>query len=190
MAVGDVSGKGIPAALFMAVAMTLLRSLARQGHSPQEILRQLNDELLQQNPRGMFVTMQVLVFDVSTGSVTCASAGHHAAVRVVRGEKPQLVFTSSGRVLGLLPAEVVACETVDLQTGDGFVLFTDGVSEAFNADDDLFGEERLVAQLQSSFGRGARETTLGVLDAVRRHAAGAPQSDDITVLSVLYTGRP
>ncbi len=67
VAVGDVSGKGIPAALFMAVAMTLLRSLARQGHTPEEILRQLNDELLQQNPRGMFVTLQCLVFDLAAG---------------------------------------------------------------------------------------------------------------------------
>ena len=81
VAVGDVSGKGIPAALFMAVAMTLLRSLARQGHSPEEILRQMNDELLEQNPRGMFVTLQCMVFDLAKRSVTCASAGHHAAVR-------------------------------------------------------------------------------------------------------------
>src|SRR5688572_11757911 len=110
VAVGDVSGKGIPAALFMAVAMTLLRSLARQGHSPQEILRQLNDELLQQNPRGMFVTMQCLVFDLSTGRVTCASAGHHAVVRVAPGEAPELAFTTSGRVLGLMPSEAIRSE--------------------------------------------------------------------------------
>jgi sigma-B regulation protein RsbU (phosphoserine phosphatase) len=189
VAIGDVSGKGIPAALFMAVAMTLLRSLARQGRSPEEILRQLNDELLQQNPRGMFVTMQLLVFDVAAGRVTCASAGHHGAVHIARGQAPQQVFTSSGRVLGLLPAEGIACETLNLQTGDAFVLFTDGVNEAFDVNDDLFGDERLVAHLHTSTARGARETTLGVLDAVRQHAAGAPQSDDITVVSVVYNGR-
>ena len=190
VAVGDVSGKGIPAALFMAVAMTLLRSLARQGSSPDRILGQLNDELLQQNPRGMFVTLQCLVFDLAKGRVTCASAGHHAAVRIMSGRPPHMVFTSSGRVLGLLPGNGIGCETLELEAGDTFVLFTDGVSEAFDSSEDLFGEDRLLAELHASPCRGARETSLGVLQAVRRHAAGAQQSDDITVVSIVYAGRP
>jgi sigma-B regulation protein RsbU (phosphoserine phosphatase) len=189
VAVGDVSGKGIPAALFMAVTMTLLRSLARQGHAPEAILRLLNDELLEQNPRGMFVTLQCLVFDVAARTVTCASAGHHAAMRVLPGHTPRPVFTSSGRVLGLMPADTFANETVALEPNETLVLFTDGVSEAFDANQELFGEERLIAQLQALPGRTARETTLGVLEAVRRHATGAKQSDDITVLSVRYRGQ-
>jgi sigma-B regulation protein RsbU (phosphoserine phosphatase) len=184
VAVGDVSGKGIPAALFMAVVMTLLRSLARQGHQPAELLRQLNDELLQQNPRGMFVTLQCLLFDVSTRAVTCASAGHHAAVRLVPGQPPRPVFTSSGRVLGLMPAEALASEAITLGDGESLVLFTDGVSEAFDLDQEIYGDERLLAHLAASPGATARETTLGVLDAVRRYAAGAKQSDDITVVSI------
>jgi sigma-B regulation protein RsbU (phosphoserine phosphatase) len=189
VAVGDVSGKGIPAALFMAVAMTLLRSLARQGHTLEEILRQLNDELLQQNPRGMFVTLQCLVFDLAMGCVTCASAGHHPAVRIAPGHAPQPAFTSPGRVLGILPADDITSESLDLRTGETFVLYTDGVSEAYDPNEELFGEERLMAHLQAAPGRSARETTLGVLEAVRRHAAGAQQSDDITVVSVFYAGR-
>ena len=189
VALGDVSGKGIPAALFMAVAMTLLRSLARHGNSLAEILRQLNDELLEQNPRGMFVTLQCLVFDLAKGCVTCASAGHHAAIRITPGHAPRPAFTSTGRVLGLLPAEDISSETLELQAGETFVLFTDGVSEAFDINEELFGEDRLLAHLQASPGASARETTLGVVDAVRRHAAGAQQSDDITVVSVRYTGR-
>ena len=188
VAVGDVSGKGIPAALFMAVAMTLLRSLARQGSPPDRILDQLNDELLEQNPRGMFVTLQCLVFDLARGRVTCASAGHHAAVRITPGQPAELVFTSSGRVLGLLPATGIVCETLELQAGDTFVLFTDGVSEAFAADEELFGEARLLAEVQTLAGRGPRAITAGVLESVRRHAAGAQQSDDITVVSVRYAG--
>src|SRR5262245_56460512 len=184
VAVGDVSGKGIPAALFMAVAMTLLRSLARQGYPLDEILRQLNDELLSQNPRGMFVTLQCLLFDLANRTVTCASAGHHDAVRLVPGREPELVFTSSGRVLGLMPAGEIDRETLDLEGGETFVLFTDGVSEAHATDGDLYGEERLLAQLRETPGGSARETTLAVLDAVKRHAAGAKQSDDITVLTV------
>jgi sigma-B regulation protein RsbU (phosphoserine phosphatase) len=188
VAVGDVSGKGIPAALFMAVAMTILRSLARQGYAPEEILRRLNDELLDQNPRGMFVTLQVMVFDPLNRLVSCASAGHHAAVRLTPGQPPRLAFMTSGRVLGLMPAERIEGETLGLVPGETFVLFTDGVSEAFGADGELFGEERLLAHLQASPGRTARETTLGVLEAVRRHGAGTKQSDDITVVSVRYCG--
>jgi sigma-B regulation protein RsbU (phosphoserine phosphatase) len=186
VAVGDVSGKGIPAALFMAVAMTTLRSLARQGYPPDEILRQLNDELLEQNPRGMFVTMQLMVFDPARHQVTCASAGHHAAACIPPGAAPRLVFNHSGRVLGLLPAESIRSETQDLVPGETFVLFTDGVSEAFDRNEELFGEERLLACLAGVNGRDASDVAHCVLDAVRAHAAGAPQSDDITVLSVRY----
>jgi sigma-B regulation protein RsbU (phosphoserine phosphatase) len=186
VAVGDVSGKGIPAALFMAVVMTLLRSLARQGHPPAEILRLLNDELLTQNPRGMFVTLQLLLFDLSSGHVTCASGGHHGAVHVAPGQPPRIVFTSSGRVLGLLPGCDPATETIQLSPGETLVLFTDGVSEALDVNDELFGEERLVAHLQSLPGRDAHETANGVLEAVRAFAAGAKQSDDITLLAVRY----
>jgi phosphoserine phosphatase RsbU/P len=189
VAVGDVSGKGVPAAVFMAGAMTLLRSLARQGNAPEEILRQLNDELLEQNPRGMFVTLQCLVFDLAKGCVTCASAGHHPAIRTSPRHAPLPVLPSSGPVLGLVPADDITSETLELQPGETFVLYTDGVSEAFDPNEELFGEERLLALLQASPGRSARETTLGVLEAVRRHAAGAPQSDDITVVSVFYAGR-
>ena len=186
VAVGDVSGKGIPAALFMAVVMTLLRSLARQGHPLETILRQLNDELLEQNPRGMFVTMQCLLFDLASQRVTCASAGHHAAALVRTGQPPAMTFTASGAVLGLLPAGEIPTETCDLRNGDSFVLFTDGVSEAFNPDDELFGDERLLGYLNSPNGRSARDTATGVLDAVRKHAGTAPQSDDITVVAVRY----
>lgn len=188
VAVGDVSGKGVPAALFMAVTMTLLRTLARQGHSLGDVIRQLNDELLEQNPRGMFVTLQCMVFDVAKHTVTCASAGHHAAIRVPVGRPPQQVFTTSGRVLGLLPSEDVATETRPLRAGETLLLFTDGVSEAFDQGDECFGEERLLAHLATSPGANARETTAGVLNAVRRHASGAIQSDDITVMAMRYNG--
>ena len=186
VAVGDVSGKGIPAALFMAVTMTLLRSTAHQTAAPEEILRRVNDELLDQNPRGMFVTLQCLVFDLASKRVTCASGGHHQAALVAPGEAPRLVFPSSGRVIGLLPGDEPPAETLDMRPEQTLVLFTDGVSEAFSPDQDLFGEERLLAQLASHPGGSARETATGVLEAVRRHAAGAKQSDDITVVAVRY----
>ena len=101
-----------------------------------------------------------------------------------------MVFPESGRVLGLMPAGPIPSETLKLQAGESLVLFTDGVNEAFDVRQELFGDERLLAHLGASPGATARETTMGVLDAVRRHATGAKQSDDITVVAVRYMGSP
>jgi sigma-B regulation protein RsbU (phosphoserine phosphatase) len=188
VAIGDVSGKGIPAALFMAVAMTLLRNMARHGEPLEQILGEINDELFGQNPRHMFVTLQCLIIDVAQRTVTCANAGHHAAVRVRPGEPPEPVLSSTGRVLGLLPADVITTETISIRPGDTLVLFTDGVNEAYGPDGDLYGDERLHAHLASSRHSTARETACGVLEAVRAHADGAKQSDDITVIAVRFPG--
>ena len=95
-------GKGIPAALFMAVAVTVLRTLARQFAEPDEILRRLNDELAEQNPRGMFVTLQCLVFDLSGQRVSCAGAGHHQLAICSPNQAPRLACPSSGRPAGLM----------------------------------------------------------------------------------------
>src|SRR5262245_29045837 len=152
VALGDVCGKGIPASLFMAVTVTLLRTLARQLDSPREILARLNGELAAQNPRGMFVTMTCL--DVRGNRVTCANAGHDTTLHVGASGPPRAVFPSSGTVLGLFPGQDYANETLDVAPGDSLVLYTDGVTEANDSDSTLFGEERL----QACFGQGAGRT--------------------------------
>jgi sigma-B regulation protein RsbU (phosphoserine phosphatase) len=182
LAVGDVCGKGIPAALFMAVAVTLLRTLARQLDGPAEILARLNDELAAQNPRGMFVTMACL--DVRGAKVTGANAGHDSTLRLPAAGPPQRVFASSGTVLGLFPGQEYANETLDLAPGESLLLSTDGVSEANDAAGALFGDERLEACFAEGSARTAAETVDRVLTAVRAFAGGAPQSDDITILAV------
>jgi phosphoserine phosphatase RsbU/P len=186
VALGDVSGKGIPAALFMAVAVTILRTLARQIAEPDEILRRLNDELAEQNPRGMFVTMQCLVFDLAQGRVSCACAGHNQLAILSPGRPPRLACPSSGRPAGLMAFNPIERETLPLEPGDTFVLFSDGVSEAMNAAEDFYGDERLLTALSASAGTPAADTVTRVLEDVRAFAAGAKQSDDITVLAVRY----
>ena len=186
VALGDVSGKGIPAAMFMAVAVTVLRTLARTIAEPDEILTRLNDELAEQNPRGMFVTIQCLVFDLAKGEVAVAGAGHHQLARISPGTPPRLAFPSSGRPAGLMPVNPIQRESMTLSPGDTFVLFSDGVSEAMNANEDFFGEDRLLAHLAASPAAAPAEIVRGTLEAVRAFAAGAPQSDDITVLAVTY----
>lgn len=184
--VGDVSGKGIPAALFMAVTMTLVRTMARQFKQPDEILRRLNDELAAQNPRGMFVTVACLVFDLRSGQVTGASAGHGPLVLLRADQTSRPVFPSTGMVAGLFPDRPFTCEYLQLKPGDTLVLFTDGVTDAADTRADTFGDERVLECLQSAPGRSARETVEAVLGAVREFSAGAPQFDDITLLAVRY----
>jgi sigma-B regulation protein RsbU (phosphoserine phosphatase) len=186
VALGDVSGKGIPAALFMAVAVTVLRTLARQIAEPDEILRVLNDELAQQNPRGMFVTMQCLVFDLEHQRVSCAGAGHHQLAVLSPGRPPRLACPSSGRPAGLMLCNPIERETLSIEPGDTFVLFSDGVSEAMNPEEDFYGEERLLAALAATSGAPAAEIVTRLLDDVRTFTAGAKQSDDITILAARY----
>ena len=189
MALGDVSGKGIPAALFMAVAVTVLRTLARQFAEPDEILRRLNDELAEQNPRGMFVTLQCLVFDLKQKRVSGAGAGHHQLAVLSAGQRPRLAFPSTGRPAGLMPFNPVEQETMPLEPGQTFVLFSDGVSEAMNPAEDFYGEERLLAALSNADGAASSDIVVRVMTDVRAFAAGAKQSDDITVLAARYMPR-
>jgi sigma-B regulation protein RsbU (phosphoserine phosphatase) len=188
VALGDVSGKGIPAALFMAVAMTVLRTLARQIAEPDEILRRLNDELAEQNPRGMFVTLQCLVFDLEQKRVSCAGAGHHQLAVLSPNHPPRLACPSTGRPAGLMPFNPIERETLALEAGDTFVLFSDGVSEAMNTEEAFYGEERLLAVLAACAGATPKDIVTRVLSDVRGFAAGAKQSDDISVLAARYGG--
>jgi serine phosphatase RsbU (regulator of sigma subunit) len=186
VALGDVSGKGVPAALFMAVAVTVLRTLARSMTDPAEILKRLNDELAEQNPRGMFVTIQCLVFDLAAKRVAVAGAGHHELCILSPGQAPRLAFPSSGRPAGLMPLNPVVSESMPLSPGDTFVLFSDGVSEALNAADEFFGEDRLLALLDTLDPRAPADIVRAALTAVRDFAGSAPQSDDITILAARY----
>jgi sigma-B regulation protein RsbU (phosphoserine phosphatase) len=186
VALGDVSGKGIPAALFMAVAMTVLRTLARQIAEPDEILRRLNDELAEENPRGMFVTLQCLVFDLEEKRVSCAGAGHHQLALLSPGRPPRLACPSSGRPAGLMPFNPIERETLPFEPGDTFVLFSDGVSEAMDSEDGFYGEDRLLAALAACDGAAPQEIVKRVLADVRAFVAGAKQSDDITLVAARF----
>lgn len=182
--VGDVSGKGISASLFMAITMTLLRTMARQYPTPEEILVHLNDELAAQNPRGMFVTLVCLVIDLATGKVTAASAGHCASVLLGQTGPPSFVFPSTGLVLGLLPDRPFTSHSLVLAPGETLVLYSDGVTEAFDPSEEVFGDERLMECLGKVPRGSADKTVEGILGAVRAFAAGAAQSDDITILAI------
>jgi sigma-B regulation protein RsbU (phosphoserine phosphatase) len=180
---GDVSGKGIPAALFMAVTMTLVRAMAGESRGPEEILRRVSDSLVTQNPRNMFVTLLCGIYEPGSGKLTYASAGHPAAV-LVRGGKASLLPTEPDLAAGIMAGIAAQSQSVQLEPNDLVVLYTDGVTEAFNAAGDLFGDARLLEALAQQSGRDAIETTTALLKSVREHADAHPQSDDIAILTL------
>jgi phosphoserine phosphatase RsbU/P len=187
--IGDVSGKGIPAAMFMAVTVTLARTMARQYERPEDILSHLNSELAAQNPQGMFVTIACLVFDLRSGKVMCANAGHNSLVLIRPQQSPQFVFGASGTIAGVFPVFDITSESMTLAPGDTLVLYTDGVTEAFNPQREIFGDERLLKCLSNEPKQTAAQTVADLLDAVHSYSAGAPQSDDITLIAVRYAPR-
>lgn len=182
VALGDVSGKGVPAALFMAMASTLLRTLGREGPAPEVLIARVNDELSRDNPSCTFLTLIVAVVDVATGIVTFANGGHCPPVVTRPGAPARLVEGEQGTALGLEPGLTFARQRVRLAPGDALVLYSDGVTEAFDPQAALFGDERLLAALTDPSPLTARSLADRLLAAVGAHAAGAPQSDDIAVL--------
>ncbi|MFN7988436.1 MAG: fused response regulator/phosphatase [Thermoanaerobaculia bacterium] len=184
LAVGDVSGKGIPASLFMAVTMTLLRSLAREHAAPEVVLARLNEELAATNRGQLFVTLICTVFDLASGKVHVANAGHPSPVLLSADGVATTPFPSTGLIAGLFPVAKYTSHSADFAPGDTLVFYSDGVSEAMDPEENEFGEEKLVAGLLSRPRGSVKEIVDGVFADVRRHAAGAPQSDDITVVAV------
>jgi phosphoserine phosphatase RsbU/P len=182
--VGDVSGKGIPAALFMAVTTTLVRMIGREATEPAEILQRVNDALAAHNPRDMFVTLACAIFERGPRMLKYASAGHPSPVLLRSGDEPVLPFDSTGLMAGITPGTHFSTRTAEVRPGDIYVFYTDGVSEAFNEAGEQFGDGRLLAHLRKTPAGTAEQIVAGVLEAVRTHAGDYAQSDDITILAV------
>lgn len=187
-AVGDVSDKSVPAALFMSMAVTLLRAAMRgDGLSPENAMARVNDALAKDNPRNMFVTLIIAVLDVRTGAVAWASAGHMPPI-LISGNKAESLAVSGDVMAGAFEGVSFTPQHCVLAPGEALFLYTDGVSEAMDKDLNLFGEDRLLKELAACGGATAKETTAAVCEAVRAHAAGEEQSDDIAVMAVRYRG--
>jgi phosphoserine phosphatase RsbU/P len=178
--VGDVSGKGIAAALFMARATTVFEVEASREADPGALLARVNRD----NEAGMFVTAAVGVLDASSGELAFALAGHDPPVLVPAASAPRVLPAEGGRVLGLIEASDFPVNRIRLGPGDAVILYTDGVSEAQDAGGAFFGVERIVATAVSLRHVAAPALTGGLLGAVRAFAGEAPQSDDITILTL------
>jgi sigma-B regulation protein RsbU (phosphoserine phosphatase) len=186
--IGDVSGKGIPAALFMAVTMTLLRTMGLRYREPDEIVFQVSEALARQNSREMFVTLFCAVIDPASGLVTCASAGHPSLALVRPGSPPCLPIGPTGGLAGIERGLKVTRQSMDLLPGDTLILYTDGVTEAMNEADDLYDDERLLAHLAAEPGRTAAETVSGLVRSVRAFVGNREPSDDMAILAIRFSG--
>jgi sigma-B regulation protein RsbU (phosphoserine phosphatase) len=185
--VGDVSGKGVPAALFMARTKALFAAVARHESDLGRILAEVNGGLCADNEAAMFATLFAGTLDLDTGELWCAAGGHEPPVLLpASGAPARLADVAGGPALGLRPEASFPTTRLALRPGDTLVLYTDGVTEAEAGEGRFFTAARLLQVL--SGGKPASAATIAdrVLEAVREFAGQAPQSDDIAVLALRY----
>ncbi len=186
---GDVSGKGLPASMFMVRAITLARLLAREIAEPERILARLNDELAADNPSGMFVTFLCGVLEPASGRFTLANAGQCRPVLLPASGAPMWAVRNLGTALGFEAGLQFERTELELHSGDTVLFYTDGVTEAFNPQDECYGGERLLADAASFSRLSASAITKSLLQKIRAFAGAAPQSDDIAILTMTLRGK-
>jgi len=185
---GDVSGKGVPSALFMAATRTLLRATAMQKTRSADCIQYVNHVLARQGDGTMFVTLVYCVLDTRTGEVDYCNAGHSKPWAFnARGELKK-AFDGGGVLAGLYDDAKYEGATLRLESGDGLLLYTDGVTEAFDAAGAMYDDGRLKANLQANNRKSVEDIVKGLMRDVKAFAGAAPQSDDITALAIRYLG--
>jgi len=187
--IGDVAGKGIPAAIIMAVSRTLVKATALQGFRAADCLRQVNRLLCADYSAGLFVTLFYAILDTSTGTTDYCIAGHQPPYVIRANGEVSALEHPGGLVLGVSSEGDYRGGEVVLEPGDSLFLYTDGVSEAMDADRNLFSERRLQSALKHSAGETTDALLRKIVSQVREFCDGHPQTDDIAMLALRYFGR-
>ncbi len=185
--IADVSGKGIPAAMFMMQAKTLLKSYAESGMDVAEVLTQANEKLCEGNDADMFVTVWMGYLNTKTGEVTYANAGHNPPLVCHADGSVTYLKSQPGLVLAAMEGICYWANSIQLEPGDLLYLYTDGVTEAMNADNGLYGENRLLEVLEHNINADVHAICENIKTDVDAFAGDAPQFDDITMLTLRYT---
>jgi sigma-B regulation protein RsbU (phosphoserine phosphatase) len=184
--IGDVSGKGVPAAIFMAVCRTLLKATALQGGSAGDCIKYVNDVLTQQSDAAMFVTVFYGILHTDTGELEYCIAGHNPPYVLSKGGDLQQVREPSGMMAGAFEQATFETGRIVLRPNDTLFLYTDGVTEAADPAGEFFNDERLQGLLGRTPGASSEEIVSSVLGEVRIFSSGAPQSDDITAMAITF----
>ncbi len=185
---GDVSGKGVPASLFMAVARNLFRVVSQQGLPPAEIADKLNNALSEDNESGMFVTMFIGIIDLPTGHLDFCNAGHNPPVIKMHDGSTHFIEMEANAPLGLWAGLPYVGESIDDISGCPFFVYSDGLNEAENENHDQYGDDLLLEMLEKHPFESSQKTVEMMKADVLRHANGAEQSDDLTMLCVKVQG--
>jgi sigma-B regulation protein RsbU (phosphoserine phosphatase) len=188
MVMADVSGKGVPAALFMMACKIILQSVAMLGGSPAEVLTRTNEAICSNNQEEMFITVWMGVLEISTGKLTAANAGHEYPVIMEADGLFELYRDKHGLVIGAMDGVKYREYELMLKPGTKLFVYTDGVPEATDADNELFGLNRMVTALNKVRNGTPEEILAGVKRDVNRFVKGAEQFDDVTMLCMEYKG--
>ncbi len=184
LAIADVSDKGVPAALFMMSTRTLLKGAAIGRERPGDALREVNNMLCEKNDTMMFVTLLYGIYDPANGDFTYANAGHNSPVLVRSDKSCEMLPLTDGVAIGVMPDLEYQQKSVTLAPGDILNFYTDGITEAMNENLETFGEERLFDILKGVSDQGPEDITREIFAGIKAFAGAAPQSDDITCMTL------
>lgn len=188
LVMADVSGKGVPAALLMMVARVLIKSSLQNGNEPAEALENVNNQLCEGNEEGFFVTMWVAVLEIPTGKGLAANAGHEHPVLRRAGGSYELVIYNHSMPVGTMEGLRFKQHEFCLNPGDSIFVYTDGVAEATNAENELYGTERMLDALNKEPDAQPEQVLTNVMDDIHSFVDEAEQFDDITMMSFRYQG--
>lgn len=185
--IADVSDKGVPAAIFMAISRTVIRATALRQHSPATCLSESNNLLCNESVNGMFVTVFYAILNIHTGDVVYSNGGHNRPIWVRKDGTTEMLPVTGNMALGVMPGLPYNERTIHLEPGDSLFLYTDGISEAMNPKGELFGDARLIETCSK-----APVSAKAMIGRMEQHVGafvdGATQYDDMTMLSLLYKG--
>ena len=185
----DVSGKGVPAALFMVIAKTLIKNRALMGGTPSEVLSYANEQLCEGNGAELFVTVWFAIIDLTTGKGIAANAGHEHPVLKRAGGQFELVVYRHSPAVATMEGMKFREHEFELHPGDTLYVYTDGVPEATNAENELFGTDRMLEVMNKHVDATPQELLPIVREGIDAFVKDAPQFDDITMLGITYFGK-
>lgn len=184
--IGDVSGKGVPASLFMAITRSLFRTLSQHVDSPAKIVTEMNSSISDNNESNMFVTLIVGILNLNTGVLKLCNAGHNPPILISPDEKITFLKFNPQLFVGINDQYIYTDEEIILKKGSKLFLYTDGVTEAENTSKELYGEERLSEVLSANTSSDVRATVNTVVQSISNHVQDAETSDDLTILLIHY----